>query len=349
MRRPYLVFVGLLVLGFLAATTSYRTLQTAAPAHDIAHIDLTEAQKKLLESRDSMSKWLLGLAYGALAGLLGLRFKDQNSLQLDTTLPMAACGLLVLSLYGAFLFQDSMMFSLSKGPIYHIYGSLMDFPLQMQFWTLVAALILLALWLFRPPKKYTVTLSVFLALSFAARAQDQASVGSVCLSDWEKGREMRLTQTGRATAAAILEKLAQRAGLRSPAPCDYTMSLLDELRWDAYVVKQDDSTKAMESYLKTIDQELRKPGLSMGEVVTKLVTISQVWRGASGLLIVESQTKGTPILLDGTEAGMTTGERRLAPGTYSVDVVRGGRTVYSNRKVRIEDGKECRIDIDARP
>lgn len=294
-----------------------------------------------------MSKWLLGLAYGSLAGLLGLRFKDQNQLPLDTTFPMAACALLVLSLYGAFLFQDSIMFALSKGPIYHIYGSLMDFPLQLQFWTLIIALVLLALRLFRPPKKYTVTLSVTLLLMLSSGASGQEEIDSACLANWQKDREVKFTQAGVKTAASVLNRLSQRAGLKNPLACDYIRSLLDELRWDAYVVKQDDSSEAMEAYLGTIEQELKKPGLSMGEVVTKLVSISQVWRGASGLLIVESQTKGIPVLLDGAEAGMTTWERRLAPGTHSVEVIRGGKTVYSNRNVRIEDGKECRINIDS--
>jgi hypothetical protein len=347
MKRPYIVFTVLLAAGFLLATLAYRSLQTVAPPRDLAHIELTEAQKKLLDSRDTMSKWLLGLAYTALAGLLGLRFKEQNQLPLDTTLPMAACGLLILSLYGAFLFQDSMMFALSKGPVYHIYGSLMDLPLQLQFWTLVISLVLLALWLFRPPKKYTVTLSLMLAFAFSGRASGQEPVEPKCIAAWQKGREMKFTQTGQRAAINVLDRLSQRAGLKSPVSCDYALSLLDELRWDAYVVKQDDSIAAMEAYLETIDQELRKPGLSMGEVVTKLVSISQVWRGTSGLLIVEARTTGIPILLDGAEAGMTNWERRLAPGIHSVEVVRGGRTIYSNKNVRIEDGKEWRINIDS--
>jgi len=222
----------------------------------------------------------------------------------------------------------------------------MDFPLQLQFWTLVAALISLAFWLFRPPKKYIVTLSIFLALGLSDRAHGQAPAATACLSTWENDREMKLTQGGKTIATAVLDGLARRAGLQSVS-CDYTMSLLDELRWDAYVVKQNDSSEAMESYLGTIDQELRKPGLSTGEVITKLVTISQVWRGASGLLIVESQAKGMPILLDGRVAGLTTWQRRLSPGIYSIAVLRGGRTVFSDRNVRIEDGKECRINIDA--
>jgi hypothetical protein len=344
-KHPYTLFAILLLAGFMAATTVYRSLQTAPPQRDIPHMELTETQKKLLDSRDNMSKWLLGLAYGVLAGLLGLRFKEQSPLPLNAKLPLAAIGLLVLSLYGAFLFQDSMMFALSKGPIYLIYGSFMDFPLLLQFWTLIVALILLALWIFRPPEKHIITLAVLLALVLVAPARAQSP--SACLAAWEQDREVKLTETGRTTATAVLEKLAQRAHLKTPVSCEYAMSLLDELHWDAYVVKEDDSGEAMGSYLKMIDEELTKPGLSMGEVVSKLVAISQVWRGASGLLIVESQTKGIPILLNGSETGMTTWERRLAPGAYSIDVVRGGRTVYSNRNVKIEDGKECRINIDA--
>ena len=343
-QRIYALFATLVLSGFVAVTIAYRSLQTSSPPRDIPQIELNDAQKKLLDSRDNMSKWLLGLAYGALVGLLGMAFKQEEGARpMDAGLPLTASGLLILSLYGAFLFQDSMVFTLSKGPVDFIYGSLMDFPLVLQFWTLIGALILLAVWMFRPSKKYTVTLGIFLALGLVRTAQAQVSG---CVPSWEKDRGVTLTESSQTTAVDVLRKLAKRAKLKSPS-CDYALSLLDELHWAAYVVKQDDSGEAMSAYLKTIDVELTKPGLSTGEIVTKLTALSEVWRTASGLLVVESQLKGMPVLLNGSEAGMTPWQRRLAPGTYSIEVIRGGRTVYSDRGVKIEDGKQWRITVDA--
>ena len=56
-----------------------------------------------------MSKWLLGLASGALAAVAGLRLKDPGNEEVISVLPMISFAFLLFSLYGvqrAMLLQD---------------------------------------------------------------------------------------------------------------------------------------------------------------------------------------------------------------------------------------------------
>jgi hypothetical protein len=56
-----------------------------------------------------MSKWLLGLASGALAAVAGLRLKDSGNEDVISVLPMISFAFLLFSLYGvqrAMLLQD---------------------------------------------------------------------------------------------------------------------------------------------------------------------------------------------------------------------------------------------------
>ena len=110
---PFATFVITMALGVVAI----RLLTTVSLSHPYMAPEtqsLSDIQERILDERESMSKWMMGVAYSALAFLFSMRLKEQTgSLNIRSNLPMISCALLVLSIYGGFQFQSETIRALS--------------------------------------------------------------------------------------------------------------------------------------------------------------------------------------------------------------------------------------------
>ncbi len=95
---------------------------------------------------------------------------------------MTAYAFLLLSLYGAFLSYDAATDIIRTAPLKYLYGDQLVLPVLIQFWTLVIALVLLGVWLFRGSRKVMIS-GVIVMLSFRNNAwplKQLLSTGKIC-------------------------------------------------------------------------------------------------------------------------------------------------------------------------
>ncbi|HWB86351.1 MAG TPA: hypothetical protein VG675_19575 [Bryobacteraceae bacterium] len=352
MKKAHFISVAILAAGVLIATECYRiSLTSPPPAGYLAYCDtaiaagkpcLTEVEKNLIESQDSLSKWLLGLAYTTLGGMLILRVKNWRSTQVTSALPMIACALLVLSLFGAFLFQIGIVFTLSNGPLYHLDTGVVWVPLLTQFWSLVGALALLALWLYGPRR------GIRIALLFAAAASSphfaQAAGIEQCAQQWQETHGFTADAKLAATQAQLVELLAKRAEVAIPSSCDFTDSVLDRVRFAAREVKHSRSASALAEYTDSLVEELQTNAVSPEEITNALVRGLKFWEAPSALVILRaSRTKDATI---DTMSCMTPCTVRIGPGAHKIQASDAGKIIYSC-PVNVKADAVLRIDVEA--
>lgn len=373
MKRQHLAYVlsiGIVVVGIVLLTAGYRSAQTSLPraSSDVGLVDtLSEAQRKLLESQENMSKWLLGLSYTTLAGLLTLRVRNPRSLGAIGFLPLSACALLLVAMYAAFLFQDATVFVLSKGPLYHLHGPLMQIPLLAQFWCLVGAIVLLGFWLFKPHHRSPLVLLVILVAARASALPQNQNTRPAnkaiarCVAEWRKSRlagaadEMASIDT---PASILFEHLTAQTSFKPTAlSCDYYFSLLDRMRIESAVesarrrgAHAPDIT--LGEFIALLDTSLDSPGLAERDVIGRLVSMIQLWRSSSGLLVVQptktcDATKPCEVLVDGDVLGLVALTARLQTGQHTLEIIdASGKKIHSTT-ITIVDGQTKRVSATA--
>lgn len=351
MKRPYLISIAILGVGILTATVLFRISQTSQPpAGYMAFCDttvaagrpcLTEIEKKLVESQDSLSKWLLGLAYTTLAGMLALRVKNWRSAQITSHMPMIACALLVVSLFGAFLFQIGIMFTLSNGPLYHLDTGVIWIPLLTQFWSLVAALGLLAVWLYGPRR--ALQLGLVLAAAGSCSPAARATEVRQCAQQWQKDRGFTDYPQLAAKQALLVELLAQRGKVGIPSSCEFTDSILDQVRLAARGVKGSRSAAALAEYTDSLVEDLQTNAVSPEEITNALVRGLKFWEAPSALVILRA-SKTDDATID-TVSCMTPCTVRIGPGAHKIQASAAGRIIYSC-PVNVKAGAVLRINVE---
>lgn len=358
MNRSLVLFLGIILLGGVLITLAYRSVDGTPPSSGAGAVkSLSDAQKALLETQSSLSKWLIGLAYASLAGVFGLRVKDLENERFAGRFPLVACALLVLSLYGGFLFQQASIFILTFGPAELLFGDGILLTLQVQFWLLVFGLIVLAVWLFRKPANGAKTVAVLAAALLAAcplaAAEAESDQVPACVASWQEDRREPLGPELAGEAAKLIRELAARekVDIQGAELCSFSDSVLDELRFSVLQGGDEEKVPArMADFVATAREDLASPAYAAGDLVKKLVRLSQVWRSPSGLLQVLALDSRLEIFLSGQLVGVTNWTRRLKPGTYTLGFTEGGiRRREHDRQVTITDGGLVRVEIEGKP
>jgi hypothetical protein len=342
-KSSLLIFIGILVVGVIATTIAYRYSQVEPP-NEPANEEMTLRYEQLASAQGEMSKWLLGIASGALAGLVGLRLKDPQNDALVGKAPMAAYAFLIISLYGAFLSYDATVNILRLGPLTYLYGDQFKFPVLVQFWSLIVALVLLGMWLFRPRTR-GVMLLLFLTAVSVPRTNAQELHTKQCVQDWYKDR-LKATQEPAAVALDVLNKIERQPGAKAAKTCVDLKSILDRLRFAAIESGNADTQPGFDAYLKALGDELSNPDLSMSEVVHSIIQLMSPWDQQLAVLSIRGSNGTYQILINAKQVGVTPWTRRMSPGTYSIRVVRDFQAAYSSDALQLIAGNTTLIDLD---
>jgi hypothetical protein len=341
---PWLLFVSLVAGGLIVITSAYRVSQTVVPNAPGDEL-LSDRQKLLLASEGEMSKWLLGLASGALAAVAGLRLKEANSQDVVSVLPMVSYAFLVLSLYGAFLSYAAAIDILRRGPLNYSYGAQLALPVLVQFWTLILGLSFLGVWLFKRKTvaPAIVTLALLSLLSMPAHAQE-ADLPN-CTAHWYNDR-LKISPPISGMAVSVLKQLERHPGGKPITNCTDADSVLDRIRLASTQANDADPSATLESYLGALNEEMGHPDLGTSEVVIAIIKIMSPWDKPLGVLSVHSSKYTYNILLDTKIEGITNWSRRLEPGTYRLRVIRHYDSAYSNNALTISADETKDIDLD---
>ena len=342
-NRAWILFIAVVALGLIVITIAYRASQTIAPNAPGDEV-LSDRQKLLLASVGEMSKWLLGLASGAIAAVAGLRLKEADNEDVISVLPMIAYAFLLLSLYGAFLSYDATINIVRLGPLNYSYGAQLELPVLVQFWTLILGLSFLGVWLFRR-KAVPAAVAMFLIAFFAVPAQAQEADLPGCAERWYKDRLNMSPPTSR-LAVSVLKKLEQRPGGKQITSCIDADSVLDQIRFASTQANDQDPSVNLEKYLVALNEELGHPDLGTSDVVLAIIQIMSPWEKQLGILSIHSSKNTYNILLNTNLVGITNWARRLEPGIYRIRVMRHLDSVYSDNSLTIKANETKDIDLD---
>jgi hypothetical protein len=344
-RRKWSVlsFLAILTLGMLGTTLAYRRTQLVGPSNLIDE-KLSDRHKELISTELELAKWLLGIASGSLAAIVGIRLRNEKSGDLFDFIPMIAYGFLLTSLYGGFLSYQATLNVLRLGPLDYLYGNQMQFPILIQFWSLIAGLILLSVWLFRRNSKIVIAaLILFCCCSSPAPA---AAVGEQqCLQHWSKDRGLRL-ESEEDVVVDLLHRLGRVKDAKTIKNCADIEVILDTLRFDSTLAGNEDTSTAFNRYVKSIDSELSHTELSSSDVVQALVKLMAIWDKPFGVLSVRSSKGPFTVLIDGVERGFTNWLGRLEPGLHRIRVMAKGVVVYTSDNLAISEGSTKEINVD---
>jgi hypothetical protein len=363
---PFALFLALFLSGCTLATVIFRhgqSLSMSAEGGDAApsNVDVTDTQKTYIESRSAASERLFDLAFASLAALLGLRFSEKTRVRIDGHGPFAACGLLLVSIYSAFLFQVGVGHAL-EGPLNEIYGPALSYPIVLQFWSLFGAALILAVSLFRPAGRRMNPLILAagtVAMLFAppVRAQSQPGL-EACVRSWAASRDLELPGEAVQDATKLVEGVARKREivLSLVDPCDWTGTLLDEIRFtaisDGGAARGDAAGRVLAPLFHSAVKALEDPTFASGDLLDRLLSIAQVWREPSAIVEVEAGTRSLFVtILDPRHPqrprrGYTRWTVRLPPGSYELRASERGKIV-EKRTIALRDGERYFFSLEA--
>jgi len=344
-KRANIAFVTTLLVGFALITLIYVDAGCGTIPPEIVRLErqkestqIADRQKTLVQAQGDASKWLLGLASGALIGFITLRMKDRSDERLIESAPMTAYALLVLSIYGSYLVSDSTLQIMTRRPIECLYGNFFRFPLLIQFWTLFAAVMLLGGWLLRPNSSRLAicVLMFFFIPSAGMSANDDRQK---CVDHWiEDHRFSRRPAAG--FVPMIIQGIENKSQVQLPNSCTAVESLLDQVR--ANSANQDEFYQR----LNNLHDELAHPDASYGTVVAKLVKFMDIFNYSFGVLRIVTKQDDFKVFLGGDDTGFAPWVDPLRPGRYRIIIKKGTKEVYANDSFEIVADREQVIDLD---
>jgi hypothetical protein len=109
-----------------------------------------DRQKLYIDRYTDLNKWLIGLAYAMLAGVITKRTSDHRTGFESSSALEVGCIFLLLSLFAGFLSYESLLIALSSKTLDHIGSPLTAYPIAIQMVLLGVGTTLLAFALLWP-------------------------------------------------------------------------------------------------------------------------------------------------------------------------------------------------------
>ena len=361
LRRPtpFTLFVVIMLSGIIVSTLLFRTAQNASltsfhrtlrPYDGVA----TDAQKLYLAARTNTSDLLFKITFAVLAAVIGLQLSETKRAYFSERGIFSAAGLLLASVYAAFLFQIGVSRCM-EASLDDVFGPVLNYPILCQFWFLFAGVVIVAAALFRRPRRATLT-AVFVAV-LACRAASAETAYKTCVGSWAQGHSIVLPATATDDAARLVKHLVVRQTLQPSDSnrCAVTATMLDEVR---YIALRDGSPetgvaagKALATVLRAARERAEAPNLSPGELVDQLMSIAEIWKVASGMFDIVSGKTLFVTVTDLTGSGeqwlgYTRLRLRLRPGRYRIRAADGTKVLY---EADVALARNALVPIDAGP
>ncbi|MBV8516076.1 MAG: hypothetical protein JO197_01620 [Acidobacteria bacterium] len=358
LRSPLLLFFGTMLVGMSIATLLYRCadagLLTKPGAVARSYTgNATDVQKLYLESRNSTSELLFKIAFTAFGALVAFVLSGARRAASVERGIFSAAGLLLSAMYAAFLYQIGASRCM-EASLDDMFGPILNYPILCQFWFLFVAVMVIAVALFRGPRRAAVAAAIIITLVVPRVASAQTSVG--CVRDWAKSRSVELPSSAQADAIALVNRMAARQRVEVPKGdrCELAETLLDTVRYSTIHDGQPASGAAggaaLAAVLHTARVSAESPNLSPGALMTDLVSVAEFWKTPSGIIDIDARK---PLFITITDRGprsrgtqwlrYTRCVLRLPPGHYGIRAADGTRIVYS---AEIDLARDARIPID---
>jgi hypothetical protein len=355
---PLGAFFVTLALGIVISTTYFHRQQFTRPGsqeNGIAEPPIVDAAKLYLEALSSASKLLFDLAFATLGAVLGLRLSATAKSHISSVASLGAGSLLLLSLYGAFLFELGKSEVLEGGLDMH--GMILKFPIALQFWTLFLAVLSMTAALFRPAPK-TAKLILLAGLSLCGMPVQlmctlnptPISGNPTCIQNWANNRDEVLTDEGARDAVAVVSNLitmSPKPLAATAQPCDFAVTMLDEIRFVAIdgggAASGNEGGLAVAKVLRQVIVAMEQPTFAAGELADKLASWAAFWQARGGTLdVVHTGSTVLIYIIDAADRrrewkAYSPCRFRLPPGVYRISVLSGGRRV-DNRTLTLSDG-----------
>lgn len=365
---PFVSFGVVFIAAIIVATILFRAAQhramnasadnTPGPA---ALGALTDTQKLYLESRLGTSQLLFNIAFAIIGGLLALHFSEKTRPPLSTHAVFSAAGLLLASIYSAFLFQIGVSHCLEGSPN-DLFSAVLNYPIVAQFWFLFAAVILIAISLMRriPSRAGLIAVAiVWLSMPSSAYANAAAKPDYAgCVRKWASERQLEIGDKAVKDGAALIKFVVghdQITVADARTGCTLASTLLDQVRFQA-LEDEDVSTPAkasaaVERVLHDGRVATQTTNVSFGELVDELISIAEVWRVAAGIVDFDDGRRGQLFVTvmsrerpPKQRKGRTPWIVRLPPGKYDVTASEGAQQVYTG-VLEIKDGDRMAVPL----
>ena len=359
--HPFRFFFAVLFIGIATSVLLARSL-SLKPGYTPIPDDLpTERQKIVLNEEQDMSKWLLGLASGALTAAFAARLSDKTLT--DSPLLMFSFASLVTSMFGAFLSHETHLSILRVGPMDYVYSSLFIVPTLIQSWSFAAGITALGWAMFRPRVAATAAILSLLTLVPAGQAKAQELDRKACVKAWYADRFQDQGADASIAIAflAALERKAHAANENANAgisSCDDVNRVLDSIR-TVYVtnVGHKDTSQDVTAYMASLQGEVAGPGLTVGDSVAYILRVLNPLGVPFGVLAVRIPPPPAPeparytIYIDGLVVGYVPWTGRITTTPHQITVLSDSslKPVYKVTGYQLANGESKTIVLPVKP
>ena len=151
MRAKTIILLVVFAAGFAVLSIAFQASQfPKILPHPDPGGKVTELQRVYLDRHTELTKWLIALGYGMLAGLVTKRVTDPANPRLNSFPCSLGATFLVLSLYAGFLSHQSILILVSDRPMSFMGSALTAYPLAAQMILIAMATALLTYALLDP-------------------------------------------------------------------------------------------------------------------------------------------------------------------------------------------------------
>ena len=308
-----------------------------------------EIDKQYVEQFADRTKWLETIAYGALAGLVGLRWSRENLVR-HATIAIAA-GCLTVSLFNGYRAHDQILQALQTHTPQLLATTSSRLIVAFQFWFLALAIGLLAARVLSIPRSHhrnsaaAAAVGLVLFASPYAHGQDKtkpATVSQNCIESWVGSRYSRKPTTSeRKILATIVNGTAQEKNISADAQagCSFSESVLDYVANGSYGLNDNRDYMDLMEFADDLANAISSHHFSDTPFQNALWAAVEIWHQKRGVLRVRSATAGDEVSVDGTRVGLTPLTCGIKPGKYELRVSRMGRTI-GYEQIEVNDGQE---------
>jgi len=354
--KQFGLFMLAAIGGIILISLCYQFVQVSEPG-DVSDIflrehTLSENHKVLITTQSALSQWLMGLAYAALIGLFSVKCrKGVQSDSVQGTVETLGCALMLISLFGGFLYYEGTAHALAKGPPSDLYKARVIFPIIVQFYSLLIGVLLLA---YRFLFKTSVIIAAILLFRAppAAYAQTPPSPTSQdqlqrqrLYENLENAYQIKLDVESQEALSELTEKMILQSEVKL-GPEDQAL-FVEMVASKVRGVALEDDRLTVDQAILALYEESQSPGLNPSDLFQELKLDLDFWHRQTGALRIISEIGTVDVLMNQQKVGVTNCVFRLRVNSYLLQFVKNGKYLKQYEEVvLIEEGKIKEINLE---